>query len=739
MASTYTLNSHSYSGRKMTLTCTQTQNVATNTSTINWTLTVSGGSSNYYTTGPTTVKINNVQVYYKAKVLASSEKFPAAKGSVSGSLTVQHDDEGNATIPVSIKTNIYTGVLKTSSGTWTLDTNPRGATLLSATNFTDEVGPTITYTNPLGAAVPSLQVGISLDGTSECVLPYRDIDKTAGTATITLTETDLTRLYATTPAEHSENNNSRTVWIYLRSRIGEEYFYSPLSKIFTITNPNPVITVSSIVDTNSKTIELTGDSSKLVKYHSNAKVTFSSSAVKGASLSSASVTCGTKSLSETGTIESVESGVFVFNARDSRDNITTTRYNRSLIDYIRPTCTIAHSMPDGSGNMILTATGVYFNGSFGEVSNNLAAYYRYKTSGDSYSSWHSMTVESTGNTYSANAELSGLDYQTSYTFQVYAVDKLETVYSSEKIMKATPVFDWGENDFKFNVPVFIGSKEIGKRCIVGQNGDNSENPWYKFASITASALTEDMRISFKVTYNYGSNTKFAILNAFARTANTVGANAFQGLQFESNTGLDTSNFVMAYSGTGVGAVYELWVKLTAYRFCMFEVLSESSRTAYTNKWTLYDQISLGYAAEPTSGYTLVNATCPYLLNSYPVGSYYISANDTSPASLFGGTWHRIESRFLWAAPATSTLGKTAGEEKHTLTVDELPSHRHDGLYYAGNNKGISLNSGTVNYELEWTSSAGKDAAEIYTGSTGGGAAHNNMPPYVNVAIWRREA
>ena len=135
------------------------------------------------------------------------------------------------------------------------------------------------------------------------------------------------------------------------------------------------------------------------------------------------------------------------------------------------------------------------------------------------------------------------------------------------------------------------------------------------------------------------------------------------------------------------------------------------------------------------------------LASYPVGSYYISANDTSPASLFGGTWHRIESRFLWAAPATSTLGLTGGESTHTLTIDEMPSHNHDTLYGGrffatrGNTTGEAsgLTTGSAFSSSDATFAGAGVRRDEYTASAGGGKAHNNMPPYVNVAIWRREA
>ena len=145
MATTYTLQSKSYDGRYLELVCVQTKNNDSNTSTINWTLSAKGGSVNYYSTGPTTVKINGETVYYKARTAYSTKAFPAAKGSTSGTITVQHNDEGKKSVAVSLATAIYTSTVSTSSGTWALDDIQRGAVLISADFPNDEANPTITF------------------------------------------------------------------------------------------------------------------------------------------------------------------------------------------------------------------------------------------------------------------------------------------------------------------------------------------------------------------------------------------------------------------------------------------------------------------------------------------------------------------------------------------------------------------------------------------------------------------
>lgn len=150
MAKTFTLTSGAYQGRYLQLYCVQTPDIANNRSTINWTLSSLGGESNYYSTGPTTVTIAGNQVYYCPKMEWNTYQFPAAKGSVSGSLTVNHDTYGNLTISVSMSANIYTGVLNTYSNNWTLDSIPRQATITAAYDFTDVDNPRITFSNPGG-------------------------------------------------------------------------------------------------------------------------------------------------------------------------------------------------------------------------------------------------------------------------------------------------------------------------------------------------------------------------------------------------------------------------------------------------------------------------------------------------------------------------------------------------------------------------------------------------------------
>lgn len=184
---------------------------------------------------------------------------------------------------------------------------------------------------------------------------------------------------------------------------------------------------------------------------------------------------------------------------------------------------------------------------------------------------------------------------------------------------------------------------------------------------------------------------------------------------------------------------------------------------------------------------------------FPVGAIYMSVNSTNPSTLFGGTWERISGRFLFAADSSHTAGSTGGEATHKLTAAEMPAHTHTGPNHqhaigthshtipahthtasassagahthtisrwkyatptAGGTGYLASGSKDANYT---TSSAGAHTHTITvskkeafststhdvmyttwegtnnTGSAGSGSAHNNMPPYLSVYVWKRTA
>lgn len=117
-------------------------------------------------------------------------------------------------------------------------------------------------------------------------------------------------------------------------------------------------------------------------------------------------------------------------------------------------------------------------------------------------------------------------------------------------------------------------------------------------------------------------------------------------------------------------------------------------------------------------------------NPYPIGSVYISTVSTSPAQLFGGSWEQLQNRFLLGAGSSYTAGEMGGSATHTLTVSEMPRHRHWGVYRP--DWYPSPESGQASGVSDGTSSN-----QLFTDNEGGGEAHNNMPPYLVVYMWKR--
>jgi hypothetical protein len=221
-----------------------------------------------------------------------------------------------------------------------------------------------------------------------------------------------------------------------------------------IINADPVVS-PTVVDTNSTTKALTGNSAILVALHSTASVTINATAQKYATIKRKKVEHGTAVLAGDGTL-SVTNNPIKITVTDSRGNKTAKTATNTIVPYINPTCLIGNNIPETDGTFTLSVSGLYYNGSIGATANTLTVQYRMKTAGGSYGSWTTFSsVSKSGNGYTATANLTGLDYQTVYTFQARAIDKLNAngVYSAEKAVISEPVFDWGQYDFKFNVPV----------------------------------------------------------------------------------------------------------------------------------------------------------------------------------------------------------------------------------------------------------------------------------------------
>ena len=149
---------------------------------------------------------------------------------------------------------------------------------------------------------------------------------------------------------------------------------------------------------------------------------------------------------------------------------------------------------------------------------------------------------------------------------------------------------------------------------------------------------------------------------------------------------------------------------------------------------------------------------------FPIGSIYISVNNTDPGTIFGGTWEQIKDKFLLCSGNTYSNGSTGGSATHVhgttaiaLTEDQLPQHTHRGLYWSWPGLPeyvVTLNTGTYGYHLSWngqggssTQGGGANEISMAVGYSGSGATHSHgnttstssLPPYLAVTVWKRIA
>lgn len=133
--------------------------------------------------------------------------------------------------------------------------------------------------------------------------------------------------------------------------------------------------------------------------------------------------------------------------------------------------------------------------------------------------------------------------------------------------------------------------------------------------------------------------------------------------------------------------------------------------------------------------SVTDLTKQLFLLMHRVGDIIFSTSDENPSTIYGGTWVAWGKGQVPVGVDTSdsdfnTVEKTGGEKEHTLTVDEMPSHKHDfGQQFAT----TSSLSGAYGYYMI----AGTQTDVIK--NTGGNQPHNNLQPYITCYMWKRIA
>ena len=420
-----------------------------------WIMKLSGSGFWNYTNQTMTIKANNSTKTTKTKydfqdatVLNQKyflkDGYPFVRVSGSGNLvdgsyvydfTIKHDDDGTKTIP------IYALIpLSSSFGVnWTVDIDlelpdiPVKNTLTcSYTSIDEEIKFKIAKADDNFTSTLSY-MSVNEDGS------YSNTFSISTKTSNTSIEYQIPTATLNTILSKNKTRNQIILWVYLYTYSGNTQLgYEIYTFNIPIKEISPTVS-ATFVDTNSTTISLTGNSSKIVKYISKPKVTITAQAQQQADISSYSTVWGNSSSTaqETTFSSGIDSNILTVSAKDSRNWVGEQEYNLSTlgkyVEYIKPNFSkFTLSRPESTSNTInADLTGVWFNNSFGTTSNTLELKYRYKEKGGEYGEYQTITLTTNENNFSFNGSIgSSFNYQKQYDFEFVLTDKLMSVITT---------------------------------------------------------------------------------------------------------------------------------------------------------------------------------------------------------------------------------------------------------------------------------------------------------------------
>lgn len=463
------------------------QIIPENFTDINWQAGLANGDSWY----SNAVRINNVVIDNETVSYGGTWSNITTKGDIellSGTKRIYHNSDGKKSFAVSISGWLYSYSDTSGSNVFELNQIPRQANIISAPDFNDEENPTITYSNPAGEVVNSLQACISWTGAADIL--YRDISKTGTSYTFNFTDAEREKL-----RKAVTSGNTLNVTFYVKTEINGTIYYSTLPKIMVIINANPNFDNWSYQDANEKTLALTGNNQIVIKNHSKITGTITSAnkatAKKYAVIEKYLLLIGnnpqaeatysdTEDVTTSPPITATEK-VFMMFAQDNRKLTKSKTIFVPDENYKQYTdINIKEGKATRTGGVgtetTLELKGDIWNNSFGEVENDIiSCIYRYKKSNEDnwFESDQTLTPVKSGNSYSLTTTIKGdlgaegftRDY--SFDIEIVIADKLSTYTYKLTLGSGKPNIAVHRNGVAFGAPY-----DTEKGGLVQVDGEN---------------------------------------------------------------------------------------------------------------------------------------------------------------------------------------------------------------------------------------------------------------------------
>lgn len=365
---------------------------------------------------------------------------------------VSHNADGTKTAQLTDTFNINATIdgakvgSITASGSITLDRIARNATIVTATDFTDETNPTLTYNNP-----SSFACDVSIEFAGGSITRAGAISGASGSYTMQLTDSERAAL-----RNASRNSPTPNVTYALKTTIDSTAYYSRADRKMNVVDAAPELGAVSYEDANAATVAVTGDKSRIVKNHSVLTVTITTAtAKKGATIASYTIAFGgvSKTVTSSGTVslgavDVSHSQALTVTATDSRGLTASKSVQVTVDDYSAPTAVIdLHRLNSFEPTTCITANArhSHLNGK-----NAVAISARFKKVSDSSYGTPIDLEDSIQSTVTC-------DRDSAYDFVVTIADGLETTEYNLTLGKGIPSF-------------FIDTKKssVGVNCLPTQ-------------------------------------------------------------------------------------------------------------------------------------------------------------------------------------------------------------------------------------------------------------------------------
>lgn len=484
MASNGSFDTNSYDGRHVQFSWNvASQSVANNNTTINWSISAAGGNSSWYKSNPTSVYINGNCVYY------NGTRVKQYKGTIaSGSYTIGHNSEGNASFSASVSSAIYSASTNCNgSGSWSLPqiaraSQPSCITWPNTTEDIGNIGDTITIHMNQHSDVFHHTVKYSFYDLNEIIaenVKYSCKWKIPDS------------FYSKIP---SQNKGSGTIYVDTyngSSKIGTK------SVKFTchVSNANPTIEKIEYYDNNQKTLDITNNNQIIIRNNSNLEFNLTNlKSLKYATLSKAEITINgaTKSASISGTSvysQKIDFGIVnsssdltaSISVIDSRGNRTSYSKNITIVDWVQPSAIITCQRE----NNFYSTTHLTVDGNISSLNdkNEMTIQYQYKKTSDTDYSSLKTIQENTQTNFD-------IDNKYSWNIRVIISDKIASTSYNLFVDKGIPIiyFDrllssMGVNCF----PKYDNSFEVNGVSLSGKVLYNSANGTAENVTLSDSA------------------------------------------------------------------------------------------------------------------------------------------------------------------------------------------------------------------------------------------------------------